>query len=168
MRRGCVRWMIMILWRQDDGADSGCGMLSGSRYQDRSCVVRAACSCRFRSPQCSAGPLQRAVPQIRRVGHDHEFEVMSHVSHVSEAKRAYSLSVTLLTGLHRLVLAYAPEQAKQRGGEARSAPARRPTPRRPSKKSLAARIRTLRGATRLLLGKCRERVLTSEVLCVLE
>ena len=125
MRRGCVRWMIMILWRQDDGADSGCGcmlLLSGSRYQDRSCVVRAACSCRFRSPQCSAGPLQRAVPQIRRVGHDHEFEVMSHVSACVGSQTSIFAFCHFMhfidRSIHRLVLAYAPEQAKQRGGEA--------------------------------------------------
>ena len=151
--------------------DAACCQDRAIRIGRVSCARRALVA----SVHRNAAQVHSSVPCLksgaRRVGHDHEFEVMSHVSHVSEAKRAYSLSVTLctlLTGLHRLVLAYAPEQAKQRGGEARSAPARRPTPRRPSKKSLAARIRTLRGATRLLLGKCRERVLTSEVLCVLE
>ena len=101
--------------------DAACCQDRAIRIGRVSCARRALVA----SVHRNAAQVHSSVPCLksgaRRVGHDHEFEVMSHVSHVSEAKRAYSLSVTLctlLTGLHRLVLAYAPEQAKQRGGEA--------------------------------------------------
>ena len=55
--------------------DAACCQDRAIRIGRVSCARRALVA----SVHRNAAQVQRAVPQIQRVGHDHEFEVMSHV-----------------------------------------------------------------------------------------